>query len=293
MILIYVLSLCLAIGNGILPDMPTTVDSDINSTIEANVSQGHTTLKEIFREVEELMEDTQHKLDAAVHQVDNESSRAQIQNASDFHNDSFISANVNVSQTIPLPKEGEKPDNATIEAFYPKDEVQTSKENNIEHECIVNEDCDDGTYCLYESHHSKCLPCKELDRSCSRDDECCSGHLCIWGQCSQNSTKGERGTICHQQSDCSPDLCCVIHKSLLFPVCNSKPVERERCFISPNHLMALLSSDLESEGPREHCPCAGDLHCQHMGRGSLCLRPQNSSEEELTDAFYSEIDYII
>lgn len=69
MMLFFVLSLCLAVGNGILPDMPTTVDSDVNSTLEANVSQGHTTLNDMFREVEELMEDTQHKLEDAVHQV--------------------------------------------------------------------------------------------------------------------------------------------------------------------------------------------------------------------------------
>ncbi len=28
-------------------------------------------------------------------------------------------------------------------------------------------------------------------------------------------------------------------------------------------------------------------------RGALCLKSQNSSEEELTDTLYSEIDYIV
>lgn len=65
----FALSLCLAVGHGILPDMPTTVDSNVNITLEANVSQGHATLNDMFREVEELMEDTQHKLENAVHQV--------------------------------------------------------------------------------------------------------------------------------------------------------------------------------------------------------------------------------
>lgn len=67
--LFFVLSVCLSIGNGILPDIPTTVDSDVNRTVEANVSQGHATLNDMFKEVEELMEDTQHKLEDAVHQV--------------------------------------------------------------------------------------------------------------------------------------------------------------------------------------------------------------------------------
>lgn len=53
--------------------------------------------------------------------------------------------------------------------------------------------------------------------------------------------------------------------ALLFPVCSAKPIERERCFGAPNHLMELLSWDIQDEGPRKHCPCAGDLHCQHLG----------------------------
>ncbi|XP_012690114.1 dickkopf-related protein 3a [Clupea harengus] len=292
MMLFFVLSLCLAVGNGILPDMPTTVDSDVNSTLEANVSQGHTTLNDMFREVEELMEDTQHKLEDAVHQINNESAKSSSY-AQDYHNEN-ISESVAGNQSIQVTKEFEKvADNATGETHFPRSVIQTTKENDVDHECIIEEDCEKGTYCLYETHRSQCLPCKELDRSCSKDEECCSGHLCIWGQCSQNATKGERGSICQHQSDCCPDLCCAVHKALLFPVCNSKPIEHERCFSSTNHLMELLSWDVEGEGPKEHCPCAGELQCQHMGRGSLCLQPQKSSEEELTDTLYSEIDYII
>lgn len=53
--------------------------------------------------------------------------------------------------------------------------------------------------------------------------------------------------------------------ALLFPVCSAKPIERERCFGESNHLIELLSWDSQDEGPRKHCPCAGDLHCQHLG----------------------------
>ncbi|XP_041917270.1 dickkopf-related protein 3a [Alosa pseudoharengus] len=292
MMLFFVLSLCLSVGNGILPDMPTTVDSDVNCTLQANVSQGHATLNDMFKEVEELMEDTQHKLEDAVHQIDNESAKSSSY-PQDYHHEN-ISESVPANQSNHLLKQAEKvTDNATVETHFPRSAIQTSKENDINHECIIEEDCEKGTYCLYEPHHSQCLPCKEVDRSCSKDEECCSGNLCIWGQCSQNATKGERGSICQHQSDCNPDLCCAFHKALLFPVCNSKPIERERCYSSTNHLMELLSWDMEGEGPREHCPCAGELQCQHMGRGSMCLQPQNSSEEELTDTLYSEIDYII
>lgn len=49
-------------------------------------------------------------------------------------------------------------------------------------------------------------------QSCTKDNECCSEQLCVWGQCSLNATKGEAGSTCHQQTDCSPDLCCLVHK---------------------------------------------------------------------------------
>lgn len=42
---------------------------DITEALEKHVAQGQTTLNEMFREVEKLMEDTQQKLEEAVHQV--------------------------------------------------------------------------------------------------------------------------------------------------------------------------------------------------------------------------------
>uniref|UniRef100_A0A3Q0RAH9 Dickkopf WNT signaling pathway inhibitor 3a n=1 Tax=Amphilophus citrinellus TaxID=61819 RepID=A0A3Q0RAH9_AMPCI len=114
-------------------------------------------------------------------------------------------------------------------------------------------------YCLHDTPNSKCLPCKELD-SCTKDSECCGEQLCVWGQCRQNATKGESGSTCHYQTDCSPDLCCAFHKALLFPVCSAKPIERERCFGASNHLTELLSWDTQDKGPRKYCPCAGALH---------------------------------
>uniref|UniRef100_A0A8C5GYD3 Dickkopf N-terminal cysteine-rich domain-containing protein n=1 Tax=Gouania willdenowi TaxID=441366 RepID=A0A8C5GYD3_GOUWI len=95
---------------------------------------------------------------------------------------------------------------------------------------------------------------------CVKDEECCDEQLCVWGQCTQNATKGEAGNTCHLQTDCNPELCCALHPALRFPVCSAKPIEREHCFGGSNHLMALLYSDTKNEGPRKHCPCAGNLH---------------------------------
>ncbi|XP_067105301.1 dickkopf-related protein 3a [Osmerus mordax] len=278
--------------HGILPEI---VNSEINQIIEDNVAQGHATLNDMFVEVEQLMEDTQQKLEDAVHQMDNESAR------SSLHPSNLPSHSNNESSSAGSSSAESAARNRSIQTTETVDKdqenrttLQSSEEqNNINHECIIDDDCQKGRYCLYETHQSKCLPCKALDVPCTKDEECCAGQLCVWGQCSQNNTKGEAGSICQHQSDCSPDLCCAFHKALLFPVCLAKPIERERCYASSNHLTELLSWDMEGEGPREHCPCSGDLQCQPLGRGSMCLKGQNSSEEDLTDTLYSEIDYIV
>lgn len=166
-------------------------------------------------------------------------------------------------------------------------------DNTISRGCIADGDCGRERYCFSQLYGSKCMSCKALDVPCTRDVECCDELMCVWGQCTQNETKGDAGSTCQNQNDCNPDLCCAFHKALLFPICLEKPIERERCFSASNHLMELLSWDLQNDGPRKHCPCVGDLHCQHLGRGSMCLKREDSSEEDMADNLYSEIDYII
>lgn len=60
-----------------------------------------------------------------------------------------------------------------------------------------------------------CCNTKKPLQPCTKDEECCSEQLCVWGQCSQNATKGEPGTTCQHQNDCSPDLCCAFHKGTI------------------------------------------------------------------------------
>ncbi|XP_057712410.1 dickkopf-related protein 3a [Corythoichthys intestinalis] len=162
----------------------------------------------------------------------------------------------------------------------------TELDNHVDTGCVTTEDCGKERYCLHQKHKSSCQPCKGIDVSCTEDKECCSVHLCVWGQCRPNATKGQAGSTCRHQTHCSPDLCCAFHAALHFPVCSAKPIERERCFPASNHLT-------EDGVPTKHCPCAGDLHCQHLGRGSMCLRAVDSSEEDLADSLYSAIDYIL
>ncbi|CAG5958539.1 unnamed protein product [Menidia menidia] len=135
-------------------------------------------------------------------------------------------------------------------------------------DCMVDEDCGDLKYCLYEIENSKCLPCIPTDMPCTKDEECCSDQLCVWGQCTVNATRGAEGSICQGQSDCRPGLCCAFQRELLFPVCNPRPGQGESCLSHPNLLMDLLAWD--QEGPRDHCPCADGLQCRPHGRGSVC-----------------------
>ncbi|XP_036400336.1 dickkopf-related protein 3a [Megalops cyprinoides] len=269
-----VLLLCFALINGVA--CKKTTAGDVSEALEANLAQGHATLNDMFREVEKLMEDTQHKLEEAVHKMDNESARS-ILYARDpplnYRDESRTVRKLGNQSVFTVEKIDKVTDNKTGATHFSRTLIRSSgRGNEVDYACIIDEDCEKGSYCLYEMLRSQCLPCKAIHAPCMKDEECCAGQLCVWGQCRENATKGEAGSICQYQSDCSTELCCAFHKALLFPVCTPKPTEREHCHIHPNHLMELLSWDIEGEGPREHCPCARGLQCQPHGRGSLCWR---------------------
>ncbi|XP_010743121.3 dickkopf-related protein 3a [Larimichthys crocea] len=272
-----------AVCNGILPEI---VDSGISHMLEDNSEQRQTELDRMFVEVEQLQEEPQQKPEDAFHQRNNDSASPHPNNLPPSQHNETAPDKVTDSESVHTSSDVET-NNITTGDQY------SDLGNDIDHGCVTAKDCGKAKYCLYNTHTSRCLPCKATDVSCTKDEECCGEQLCVWGQCTQNATKGEPGSTCQYQTDCSTDLCCAFHKALLFPVCSAKPIERERCFGESNHLIELLSWDSQDEGPRKHCPCAGDLHCQHLGRGSMCLKGEDSSEEDLTDTLYSEIDYII
>ncbi|XP_034734330.1 dickkopf-related protein 3b isoform X2 [Etheostoma cragini] len=208
------------------------------------LERGPVSLNDMFRELEELMQDTRHILEETVDQITTESAKS-----------SLTSLDLRT-----------KYNNGTKKM---KDEDKAAQVlDKVEKECMVDEDCGDLKYCLYEIENSRCLPCIPTDMPCTTDDECCSDQMCMWGQCTVNATKGTEGTICQDQSDCRPDLCCAFQQELLFPVCNPKPEKGESCLSHPDLLMDMLAWN--QEGPRDHCPCAENLHCQPHGRGSVC-----------------------
>ncbi|XP_016415457.1 dickkopf-related protein 3-like [Sinocyclocheilus rhinocerous] len=221
---------------------------DITETLEEHVAQGQTTLNEMFKEVEKLMEDTQQKLEEAVHQMENESSKSLLHRRNfpaSFHNETTTEIKVG-NRTVHLIERIDKETvNKTGKTHFSRTLIQNIERWN------------------------------EVDHECTKDVECCGDQLCVWGVCAQNRTKGQSGTICQYQSDCSPQHCCAFHKALLFPVCRPKPQEGQACHSHPNQLMDLLLWD--EEGPQEHCPCATDLHCQPLKNKSVCVDERNAS----------------
>ncbi|KAG5849142.1 dickkopf-related protein 3-like [Anguilla rostrata] len=274
----------LAVICEVLLETTASKDSDMSQTIEANLAQGHATLNDMFREVEKLMEDTQHKLEEAVHKMDNESARLGFYGHDlplSYHDGRIHVKKAGNQSVYTIEQTDKETDNRTGATHFSRTVIQSSgRGNEIDYRCIVDEDCEKGSYCLYERLQSRCLPCKAPRTNCTKDEECCAGQLCVWGRCSKKSAKGAAGSICQHQSDCSNALCCAFHRDLLFPVCTRKPRARERCHSQPNHLMELLSWDMEGEGPREHCPCARGLQCQPHRQGSRCLR--HSSSDDVT-----------
>ncbi|XP_054632812.1 dickkopf-related protein 3-like [Dunckerocampus dactyliophorus] len=257
--------LSISFSLGLLRATGTAVSSQ-TITIQDSHQQGLVSLNDMFREVEELMEDTQHILEEAVDQIRTESAldaRHRYDNGTNkVGTDSATTAQV-------LHQTDRETTNKTGETEFPQLPVETSSQwNSAAHECMVDEDCGERKYCLYGIDHSRCLPCIPTDMPCTKDEECCSRQMCVWGQCTINATEGTEGTICQGQSDCRPDLCCAFQRELLFPVCNPKPGKGDYCLNQPNLLMDMLAWD--QEGPRDHCPCANDLQCQFHGRGSVC-----------------------
>ncbi|KAJ8271521.1 hypothetical protein COCON_G00103800 [Conger conger] len=278
------LILRLALIYKVVLETTASVDADMSQTLEASLAQGQATLKDMFREVEKLMEDTQHKLEEAVHKMDNESARSGFYGHDlplSYHDESMHVKKVENQSFYTIEKTDKETDNRTGMTHFSRTVIQSSgRGNEIDYRCIVDEDCEKGSYCLYERLQSRCLTCKAARMPCAKDEECCTGQLCVWGRCSKNGAKGAAGSICQHQSDCKPALCCAFHRELLFPVCTRKPRARERCHSQSNHLMELLSWDTEGEGPREHCPCARGLQCQPHRQGPSCQR--RSANEDLT-----------
>ncbi|XP_060118109.1 dickkopf-related protein 3 [Heteronotia binoei] len=251
-------------------------------------------LSEMFREVEELMEDTTYKLRNAVEEMEAEEGGSKEitvdfdQLPPNYYNESYTDTKIG-NKTVHIHQEISKAtDNKTGSASY-SETVMTSVqegESKRNHECIIDEDCETGKYCEFSGFEYKCYVCKTQHTYCSRDDECCGNQLCVWGECMKAAAKGTNGTICENQRDCNSGMCCAFTKDLLFPVCTPLPGEGESCHDPSNRLLNLITWELEPDGALDRCPCAHGLTCkmQSYSSDSLCElsfnKTQNKGAEE-------------
>uniref|UniRef100_A0A8D0L2D1 Dickkopf-related protein 3 n=1 Tax=Sphenodon punctatus TaxID=8508 RepID=A0A8D0L2D1_SPHPU len=254
-------------------------------------SREEASLNEMFREVEELMEDTHYKLRNAVKEMEAEEESAKKPSEVDFeklppnyHNESNTDTKIG-NKTIHTHQEIHKAtDNKTGSTVYSETLITSINdgESKRNHECIIDEDCETGKYCQFSSFEYKCQLCKAQDMHCARDVECCGEQLCVWGQCMQAASKGENGTICENQQDCNAGMCCAFRKDLLFPVCTSLPALGEPCHDPSNQHLNLITWELEPDGGvLDRCPCANGLICQLQGYGtvSVCKASFNETQD--------------
>uniref|UniRef100_A0A8C3JH50 Dickkopf-related protein 3 n=1 Tax=Calidris pygmaea TaxID=425635 RepID=A0A8C3JH50_9CHAR len=244
-------------------------------------------LGEMLREVEALMEDTQHKLRNAVQEMEAEEEGAKKLSEVDFenlppnyHNESNTETRIG-NKTVQTHQEIDKvTDNKTGSTVFSETVITSIKdgENKRNHECIIDEDCETGKYCQFSAFEYKCQLCKTQHTPCSRDVECCGDELCVWGECRKSTAKGENGTICENQHDCNPGMCCAFQKELLFPVCTPLPEEGEPCHDPSNRLLNLITWELEPDGALVRCPCASGLICQPQSNSATPVCELSANE---------------
>ncbi|XP_056209135.1 dickkopf-related protein 3 [Falco biarmicus] len=244
-------------------------------------------LGEMLREVEALMEDTQHKLRNAVQEMEAEEEGAKKLSEVNFenlppnyHNESNTETRIG-NKTVHTHQEIDKvTDNKTGSTVFSETVITSIKdgENKRNHECIIDEDCEMGKYCQFSTFEYKCQLCKNQHAHCSRDVECCGDQLCVWGECRKSTSKGENGTICENQHDCNPGMCCAFQKELLFPVCTPLPEEGEPCHDPSNRLLNLITWELEPDGVLEQCPCASGLICQPQSHSTTSVCELSANE---------------
>ncbi|XP_069079699.1 dickkopf-related protein 3 isoform X2 [Pleurodeles waltl] len=216
------------------------------------------TLNEMFREVEELMEDTQLKLKHAVQEMEVEEDGADETGPDvepgmlplNYHNESNTETKVG-NETVLIHQEIDKlTDNQTGSTMYSESVISSVKggEGRRNH--------------------------------CSRDGECCDEEVCAWGFCTNAISKGENGTLCETQQDCNAGLCCAVQPNSLFPVCTPLPTEGEKCHDSSSNLLDVITWEMESERVLDRCPCATGLTCQLQNDDLVSVCQQSSISEE-------------
>ncbi|XP_062917649.1 dickkopf-related protein 3b [Mobula hypostoma] len=228
----------------------------------APAETGGAGLREMLQEVGELMEDTRHKLQGAVREMD-------------------LVPGWMTWDTEPPPVPQDQREEPASPLGTGEPDIGTWQ--GARKECFVDEDCGKHQFCQTDPLEPKCLQRRAERENCSRDVECDGDHLCIWGQCQADAVRGEQGSICQHQSDCHLHLCCAFHTDLLFPVCTPLAEKDQVCHNPAHHLLDLVTWEMEPDGALDRCPCADGLQCAPEGNSLISVCQENQQDSVTKD----------
>ncbi|KAA8590590.1 hypothetical protein FQN60_014524 [Etheostoma spectabile] len=121
------------------------------------LERGPVSLNDMFRELEELMQDTRHILEETVDQITTESAKSSFTSL-DLRtkcNNGTKKMKDEDKAAQGLDKAEKETNDKTGDNPFSHTHMEISGFSNIvEHECMVDEDCGDLKYCLYEIENS-------------------------------------------------------------------------------------------------------------------------------------------
>jgi len=127
-------------------------------------------------------------------------------------------------------------------------------------ECNVHKPCPDADkYC----HMFLCVSCSKENVACTLNGQCCHG-TCKYGRCAKGASKGDAGTFCDRQQDCTgPELCCAREPAInpVISICKPALDEQETCGPYNQFRTVYIGGTIQPV-----CgPCKAGLTCKQVG----------------------------
>ncbi|GAU95551.1 hypothetical protein RvY_07151 [Ramazzottius varieornatus] len=162
-----------------------------------------------------------------------------------------------------LDREPGSPSNDTLELS--PSEKSTRHFDDNPGVCSTDKPCGRGKYC--DTHYKRCERLKRRGEFCRKDYNCQRRNECVFGRCRKEIPKGQEGSRCADDKDCSANHCCARQHGEF--VCKPRLQLSQRCFVPAGGLDYSLN---------EQCPCEGGLVCQYEPVKSTTQSPTRKNE---------------